>query len=237
MFVIEQIKSMGCIPVPQVGVAGYFIDIGIRHADWPHGFILGVECDGASYHSAKSARDRDRLRQEVLEHLGWKLHRIWSTDWFNNPQREAEKLRKAIVERIAFLKAREAEFVKQPNQKMAPSTEDGAAVPPASPRRPHIEEIRERPAAKIAEFAPSGVVVGDTVRVRYLTDDKRTMQLTISKGQPDASNGTINEHSPIAQALLGVEPGEEVEVLIGRYIRRAVVEQVLKGGVKTVAMG
>ena len=236
MFVIEQIKSMGCIPVPQVGVAGYFIDIGIRHADWPHGFILGVECDGASYHSAKSARDRDRLRQEVLEHLGWKLHRIWSTDWFNNPQREAEKLRKAIVERIAFLKAREAEFVKQPNQKMASSTEDGAAVPPASPRRPHIEEIRERPAAKIAEFAPSGVAVGDTVRVRYLTDDKRTMQLTISKGQPDASNGTINEHSPIAQALLGVEPGEEVEVLIGRYIRRAVVEQIFKGGVKTVTM-
>ncbi len=66
MFVINQIKAMGCEAVPQVGVAGYFVDIGVRHLDWPYGFILGVECDGASYHSAKSARDRDRLRQEVL---------------------------------------------------------------------------------------------------------------------------------------------------------------------------
>ncbi len=228
IFVIEQIKSMGCIPVPQVGVAGYFIDIGIRHSDWPHGFILGVECDGASYHSAKSARDRDRLRQEVLEHLGWRLHRIWSTDWFNNPHREAEKLRKAIAERIAYLKTKEAEFVKQPKPEMAFSIERSAIVATARPQRSHIEDIRERPPSKIVEVAPNGVAVGDTVRVRYLADDKRSMQLTISKGQPDALNGVINEYSPIAQALLGVELGEEVEVLIGRYIRRAVVEQIFK---------
>jgi transcription elongation GreA/GreB family factor len=76
------------------------------------------------------------------------------------------------------------------------------------------------------------VYIGDTVRVRYLTDDKRTMQLTISRGQPDAASGIINEHSPIAQALLGGEPGEKVEVLIGRYIRRAVIEQIFKGNVK-----
>jgi hypothetical protein len=57
---------------------------------------LGVECDGAAYHSARSARDRDRLRQEVLEGLGWRLHRIWSTDWFRKPQRETDKLITAI---------------------------------------------------------------------------------------------------------------------------------------------
>ena len=67
-------------------------------------------CDGATYHSAKSARDRDRLRQEVLEGLGWKLHRIWSTDWFNNPGQEAEKLRTAITSQLAALKVREKEF-------------------------------------------------------------------------------------------------------------------------------
>jgi superfamily I DNA and/or RNA helicase len=70
VFVIDQIRAMGCTPIPQVGVAGYFIDIGIRHPEWPHGYLLGVECDGATYHSAKSARDRDRLRQQVLEDLG-----------------------------------------------------------------------------------------------------------------------------------------------------------------------
>jgi very-short-patch-repair endonuclease len=57
-----------------------------------------VECDGATYHSARSARDRDRLRQEVLEGLGWRLHRIWSTDWFRNPKRETDKLLAAICE-------------------------------------------------------------------------------------------------------------------------------------------
>jgi hypothetical protein len=55
-----------------------------------------VECDGAAYHSARSARDRDRLRQEVLEGLGWRLHRIWSTDWFRNPRRESDELLAAI---------------------------------------------------------------------------------------------------------------------------------------------
>lgn len=98
--IISQLKSFGCQPEPQVGVVGYFIDIGIRHSKWPHGFIMGVECDGATYHSSKSTRDRDRLRQEVLEELGWHLYRIWSTDWFTDPIGESEKLRKAIEDRL-----------------------------------------------------------------------------------------------------------------------------------------
>lgn len=102
--VIQQIKSIGCEAVPQVGVKGFSIDIGVKHPDWPHGFIMGVECDGASYHSSVSARDRDRLRQEVLEGLGWNLYRIWSTDWFEDPIRETEKLRKAVEERLSDLK-------------------------------------------------------------------------------------------------------------------------------------
>jgi very-short-patch-repair endonuclease len=109
IFVMNQIQSMGYDAVPQIGVAGYFIDIGVRHAEWVYGYVLGVECDGASYHSAKSARDRDRLRQEILEQLGWKLHRIWSTDWFNNPQREADRLREVIGARLRELKKREFE--------------------------------------------------------------------------------------------------------------------------------
>lgn len=225
IFVIEQIKSMGCIPVPQIGVAGYFIDIGIRHLEWPHGFILGVECDGASYHSSKSARDRDRLRQEVLEHLGWELHRIWSTDWFNNPQREAEKLRNAITKRVNSLKAREAEFATQP--KVMPSFEVGAIAAAAGPEPSFGGNDGSEP-AKLPPVIADGIAIGDSVRVRYLTDDRKIVQFTISKGRSDASKGLINEASPIATALLGAEQGEEVEVLIGSYIRRAVVEQIIK---------
>ena len=101
--VIHQIKSLGCEAIPQVGVAGYYIDIGVKHPNWPHGYLMGVECDGATYHSARSARDRDRLRQEQLESLGWHLYRIWSTDWFEDPIRETQKLREKIESRLANL--------------------------------------------------------------------------------------------------------------------------------------
>ena len=103
IFVIEQIEALGAIAIPQVGVSGYYIDIGVKHPHWPHGYILAVECDGASYHSSRSARDRDRLRQQVLEGLGWHFHRIWSTDWFRDPSREVEKLKKRIESRLEEL--------------------------------------------------------------------------------------------------------------------------------------
>jgi very-short-patch-repair endonuclease len=76
----------------QVGVSGYKIDIGVKHPKFPEKFLAGVECDGASYHSSKSARDRDRIREEVLNQLGWDLVRIWSTDWFDNPDTQTTKL-------------------------------------------------------------------------------------------------------------------------------------------------
>ena len=98
--VIDVIKNLGFIPVPQVGVAGYFIDIGIKHPDYPLGYICGVECDGASYHSSKSARDRDILREEVLSRLNWSLYRIWSTDWFNYKANQIELLKAHLEERL-----------------------------------------------------------------------------------------------------------------------------------------
>ena len=76
----------------QVGVANYFIDLAIRHPDKPETYLIGIECDGATYHSARSARDRDKYRQAVLEGLGWQIYRIWSTDWFENSESETTKL-------------------------------------------------------------------------------------------------------------------------------------------------
>jgi very-short-patch-repair endonuclease len=77
---------------PQVGAAGYFIDLAVRDPGNPSKFLMGIECDGATYHSAKSVRDRDRLRQQVLENLGWKIRRIWSTDWFKDPARTIREI-------------------------------------------------------------------------------------------------------------------------------------------------
>jgi hypothetical protein len=89
---LSRLKSAGYEAHPQVGVAKYRIDIGVVHPDKKGSYILGVECDGATYHSSKSARDRDRLRQDVLEALKWRIHRVWSTDWYRDPEREFGRL-------------------------------------------------------------------------------------------------------------------------------------------------
>lgn len=90
--VCKALRSKGYSVKTQVGCSGYKIDLAIRDKDNPGQFLLGIECDGAAYHSCATARDRDRLRQEVLEKLGWKIYRIWSTDWFKNPQKQIDKL-------------------------------------------------------------------------------------------------------------------------------------------------
>ena len=99
--VIDAIRSMGYDVEPQVGAAGYRIDIGVKHVDHPGVFAIGIECDGYMYHSSASARDRDRLRQQVLEGLGWRLHRIWGTAWYREREHEKEKLRAAIEGALA----------------------------------------------------------------------------------------------------------------------------------------
>jgi very-short-patch-repair endonuclease len=92
----SRIRSAGYHVDYQVGSAGFRIDIGVREPNSSTAYLLGVECDGATYHSALWARERDRLRQQVLESKGWRLHRIWSTDWFNRPDAEFRKLLAAI---------------------------------------------------------------------------------------------------------------------------------------------
>jgi very-short-patch-repair endonuclease len=101
--ILESLTARGLTVEPQLGVSGYRIDFAIRHPILPGRYILAVEADGASYHSEKSARDRDRLRQEHLERLGWKFHRIWSTDWFRNPTLEIDRLVEAYEKQLQLI--------------------------------------------------------------------------------------------------------------------------------------
>lgn len=89
--VMRALRERGYQVEAQVGTAGYFIDIAVKDPELLGRYILAIECDGASYHSSRSARDRDRLRQGVLESLGWRFHRIWSTDWFRDATQELER--------------------------------------------------------------------------------------------------------------------------------------------------
>jgi very-short-patch-repair endonuclease len=90
--VMAALRDEGFDCVPQVGVAGFFIDVSVLDPGNPGNYLMGIECDGATYHSSKSARDRDRLKQTVLERLGWRIRRIWSTDWFKNPHAELQPI-------------------------------------------------------------------------------------------------------------------------------------------------
>lgn len=85
----------------QVGCSGYRIDMAVNHPELDGRFVIGIECDGAAYHSSRTARERDRLRQTVLEDMGWKFHRIWSTDWIKDPVKEGKILVDAIEKAIS----------------------------------------------------------------------------------------------------------------------------------------
>lgn len=112
--VFGALQAKGLSLEPQWGVSGYRIDMVARHPAQPGRFVLAIECDGASYHSAHTARDRDRLRQQHLEALGWRFHRIWSTDWFL--RRDDEVARAVTAYERAVARA---------------SEDDGAAAAPA----------------------------------------------------------------------------------------------------------
>jgi hypothetical protein len=95
--VADRIRGAGYDVHLDVGCSDYRIDLGVIDRNAPGRYLLGVECDGSTYHRAATARDRDKLRQLVLEGLGWKLHRIWSTDWWHNPDAEMARLTTAIA--------------------------------------------------------------------------------------------------------------------------------------------
>ena len=94
--VARELESKGWTVHPQVGASAYRIDLGVVHPDAPGRYLAGVECDGAMYHSSAFARERDKVRQAVLEDLGWRIVRIWSTDWWTNKAGALSKLDSAL---------------------------------------------------------------------------------------------------------------------------------------------
>jgi very-short-patch-repair endonuclease len=136
---------------PQVGVSGYRIDIGIIDSDVAGRFVCGVECDGVSYHSAESARDRDRLREEVLKGLGWTLHRIWSLDWWRDRKGQTDRLLGLIAQSKEAARRSGTSPIRGANVQSA-TAGSGADPRLASPTRDL--KAGPRPAARAAPFAP-----------------------------------------------------------------------------------
>ena len=120
--VANEVERFGLKTEFQVGVAGFFVDIGVYDPREPGHYLMGIECDGATYHSSQSARDRDKIRQEILENLGWNIYRIWSTDWFANSANAREKLHSAL--RVVKLEADSRASLRESETVSAPEARD-----------------------------------------------------------------------------------------------------------------
>ncbi|MGF6937091.1 very-short-patch-repair endonuclease [Paraburkholderia sp. UCT70] len=206
--VIDVLRASGYEVTPQLGVAGFRIDIAVKHPDYPSSYLAAVECDGATYHSGVSVRDRDRIRQEILESLGWKgkIWRIWSTDWFRSPRSETAKL-------LSFL-----ESLKQ----AAVPPELLAALVPAllEPAFDTAEAPKVRPAAlpsrasmmdDLFAFADQfEISVGDIVTYSPADNHNDTLTVRITAHRTDVAQGLIAQQTPLAQILLGATVGETV---------------------------
>lgn len=156
----DRLVAAGLQLDPQVGVGSYRIDFAVRHPELPGRHVLAIEADGASYHSGHIARERDRLRQVLLEARGWKFHRIWSTDWFSDPGREVERVLATYHEVLA----REEQLM--PAESVARSEEHWMVRPlaPAIPRpeiypgRPIVEYSRDELVQLVRSVRSDGVL-------------------------------------------------------------------------------
>ncbi|MFQ5493671.1 MAG: AAA domain-containing protein, partial [Candidatus Dojkabacteria bacterium] len=187
------LRSAGFECVPQVGVAGFYIDIAVRDPGNPGSFLMGIECDGASYHSAKSVCDRDRLRQAILEQLGWNIRRIWSTDWYKNPQAQLQ----SIIRELNALKTQEV------------------AIPHVKSETEEIESIVE--SAEEEEQVSASTAGAETLLERLLKFD----QEVIRKACPDTPENKRLLRPAMLDALIENMPTSkwEFQESIPAYLR------------------
>lgn len=207
--VADMLTSKGYEIQPQVGVAGYFIDLAVRSPKRRNEYLVAVECDGASYHSGTSVRDRDRIRQEILEGLGWKgkVWRIWSTDWFRNPHKELARL-------IEFIKQKEAEVEREP----APYYDEVDIEEQEAEAK--VDEFKEDVTLRelVESYAKDEesvyVMLGDKVTYFEMGHPEAIKTIRIIGDEEEVNTGEVVESKPLAQALLNAEQGDECELFV-----------------------
>ncbi|EAQ06270.1 DNA helicase related protein [Yoonia vestfoldensis SKA53] len=244
--VIEAVRSLGYEAVPQVGVSSYFIDIGVKHPKYPLGYICGIECDGAAYHSSKSARDRDRLREEVLNRLGWELYRIWSTDWFRDPLGCREVLRGYLDDRLETVVKNMPKIVqpkpveprrielppRQPERRPVIGTAPNGSAPTATATITAPTRTEVRRAAPAPQTEADGIRIGTKLSIRYLNGPRAGVvaKFWFQKTTNDRKfevNGykSVGTDSPLGEALEGAQVDDIVTfALRDEDIRVQVIE-------------
>lgn len=186
--VYQALTQRGVQLLPQVGVSQYRIDLAVVDPKQTGRFLLGIECDGAMYHSAFTARDRDRLRQQVLEGLGWKIHRIWSRDWIQNREAEIKKVLTAITTRKQEISTQRSSNKKKRN---SPKIEE------ASPVNNDLAGITENPNN---HNAPLGAIPYARRRLQRQGTTGRDAILNTSVNRiADAFVAIVNAEGPISK--------------------------------------
>ena len=197
--IYEALTARGLKVTPQVGCSSFRIDFGVCHPTQPGRFVLAIEADGATYHSSYTARDRDRLRQQMLENLGWTFHRIWSTDWFQRRHEEIERT-VAAYER-AVLKANEPKGL----------TLQSVAVPEYVPELP-LEEVSSK---RVSVFPPipRRASIGE-----YTQGELRALFEWVG------SDGQLRTHDEIADDMFAALPfsrrGSKIDAVLRDTISR-----------------
>ncbi|UCH57955.1 MAG: DNA/RNA helicase, partial [Candidatus Bathyarchaeota archaeon] len=135
--VAEEVRRLGYRTVPLVGSGAFRVDLGVVDPEDPGRFILGIMCDGENYKTANTARDRDRLRIQVLESLGWRIHRVWSPDWVQRRETEVKRLEEALKK-----------VEKGPRKKVAKRR--------VAPRRNEVKKVKvlDTPGEELPEVGP-----------------------------------------------------------------------------------
>ena len=181
--VYDTLSASGIPLISQYGVSSYRIDFVARHPKRPGRLVLAIEFDGATYHSAQTARDRDRLRQQHLEALGFRFHRIWSTDWFLHREEETKRAQKAY--RAAVVHADQLDG-NGPPPSAPPSAKpnDSPTTPmPSSGKRTRRPSVPKK--ASIADYRPGELLalvrwVNSDGRLR--TDEEITDEMVVELG-------------------------------------------------------
>ncbi len=229
-FVRDALFAQGYEVHTQIGVAGYFIDLGVKHPTH-HGYLVGIECDGATYHSSKSARDRDRLRQEVLEGRGWTIYRVWSTDWFADPQRELKLLVRKIEDCAENYAARPVAAAIPNVADSGPQDIDGDDKPPtvAGDESDDLDppDNASTDAGTHTHSVPV-VEIGDTIEIEYLSSDWVPEKRTIVSSSVAVADGEIGVSAPLAQCALGVSEGEECVYYVDGEPRHIKINRLIK---------
>ena len=244
--VAEALRTKGWEVRTQIGVSGFRVDLGVVHPDYAGSFIAGVECDGARYHSSATARDRDKVRQAVLEGLGWRILRVWSTDWFRSAFVVSERLQSELVQLLEEdrqLRATDTDEAGERPTEVEMLQESGddpdiIQLPSSEPERTAVAEDEEAMAAD-DEDRPrliAGLERGSDMELSADTDsgsgetDLAAAAAPVSQPRPDAdpispSAGDVasvqREHiTPDPDRFFDLDYAETLRRLIRRIVDR-----------------